>query len=147
MRKVLDRLYVGGTQDVLTVEGVETIKSLGIKYILNVAEEVVYKYPIPDVEVKKVGLVDGRPVPVDDLKEAINFIGKSISKGPCLVHCSGGLSRSPSIIIAYLVRVGFSYPAALRLVEGGEVGRSSLVTPAPVLLDSIRTYFGDLWGT
>ncbi len=34
----------------------------------------------------------------------------------CLVHCIAGVSRSPSVLIAYLVREGMTLDAAMRLV-------------------------------
>lgn len=148
MRQIIDRLFLGSRADVLTLEGVEKMRESGIKYVLNVAKEVDYKYPIPDVTVLKIPLNDGEEIPMESIKQAINFIGTSIIKGKILVHCSAGMSRSPSIIIAYLIRIGYSFPSALKIVEGESSGSSNLITPALQLLDSIQEFFGDdLWGT
>ena len=39
------------------------------------------------------------------LDEAINFINEAINKNKkILVHCKGGINRSPAIVVAYLVK-------------------------------------------
>ena len=146
LARILDRLYLGDKELVLTLEGMNILKREGIGFILNVAKEVEYRYPVPEgIEVLKVGLEDGEPIPKDELKKAVNFIGASVAKGKVLVHCSAGLSRSPAIIIAYLIRVGLSFPTARRIVEHSTIDAvraHSLVSPAMELLDSIREVYG-----
>jgi hypothetical protein len=146
LARILDRLYLGDKELVLTLEGMNILKREGIGFILNVAKEVDYRYPVPEgIEVLKVGLEDGKPIPKDELKKAVNFIGASVAKGKVLVHCSAGLSRSPAIIIAYLIRVGLSFPTARRIVEHSTIDAvraHSLVSPAMELLDSIREVYG-----
>lgn len=80
----------------------DKLKSLGIKKIIVVAKELKahdssnfsYLY----LPVTKEGYF-----PIEDyFEKAIEFIDES--KDPVLVHCDTGLSRSPSIVIAYLMK-------------------------------------------
>lgn len=144
--RILDRLYLGDKELVLTPDGLKALRREGIGFILNVAKEVDYGCPVPEgIEVLKVGLQDGKPIPRDELKKAVNFIGASVAKGKVLVHCASGISRSPAIIIAYLIRVGLSFPTARRIVEHSTIDTvrgHSLVSPSMELLDSIREVYG-----
>ncbi|KLO10100.1 phosphatases II [Schizopora paradoxa] len=78
------------------------------------SEEQIYRYKvaIPDSSaegVLKPALLDG----------AVRFIGERISKGQnVLVHCQQGISRSASIVTAYLMRTrSLSFDDALALVR------------------------------
>ncbi|VUZ40452.1 unnamed protein product, partial [Hymenolepis diminuta] len=54
---------------------------------------------------------------LDSLNRAFNFIDQNISKG-ILVHCRAGISRSATIVIAYLMcRLRISYQDALNKVK------------------------------
>lgn len=52
--------------------------------------------------------------------EAIKFIDEAISLGqPILVHCMGGVSRSSSIVIAYVMfKLGLTFEKAFEFVKG-----------------------------
>lgn len=57
------------------------------------------------------------------LDDAAMFIAENIKKGCVLVHCGAGLSRSVSVVIAYLCRyAGMSYSEALSLVKARRPG-------------------------
>lgn len=72
-------------------------------------------YPVPPVSMP---FEDGEAVPVEVLTKAWEMWGK----GPLLIHCAAGLSRSASVAYALLVRGGVPSEEALRRikVEGNE---------------------------
>lgn len=70
---------------------------------------------------------DGSRVPSrgleDSLDDAMAFIAANIKRGCVLVHCGAGLSRSVSVVIAYLCRyAGMGYSEALSLVKSRRPG-------------------------
>ena len=70
---------------------------------------------------------DGSRVPSrgleDYLDDAVMFIADQLANGCVLVHCGAGLSRSVSVVIAYLCRyAGMSYSEALSLVKARRPG-------------------------
>ena len=51
------------------------------------------------------------------LPEAQTFIDTNITKGPVLVHCQMGISRSPTIVINYLVSIGWKPEESIKHVK------------------------------
>lgn len=100
--------------------------------ILNVAEEVEV-YP-PNLHYHKIPLKDGVPIPVEKMREAIQWIKRHIPSGRVLVGCHWGVGRSASIIIGYLCSLGFEYEEALKFVSSKRSG----VNPVPGLKETIR---------
>lgn len=60
-----------------------------------------------------------------------------------LIHCQGGMSRSPAIIIGYLMYMGMSYSEALAFVQW-RLGEKWPIFPASKTMDSIRKYFKEI---
>lgn len=50
-----------------------------------------------------IGTKDGQSM-LDQMDKAAEFIHNNLKGTGCFVHCMGGLSRSPTVIIAYLVK-------------------------------------------
>lgn len=51
-------------------------------------------------------------------EEAIQFLAKAKSDGAhVLVHCYAGISRSPTIVLAYLINDGREYSEAVRFLK------------------------------
>ena len=68
-------------------------------------------------------------------RPAVRFVAANISRGAVLVHCQGGMSRSPAMAMAYLlIECGLSLPEAAELVL---LARPS-VKPRPRFLDDLR---------
>ncbi|XP_030375144.1 dual specificity protein phosphatase 19 [Scaptodrosophila lebanonensis] len=112
-----DFLYLG-SQDAVSVENVKNYK---LTHILSVGIET------PDIELPTT--VKCKYLPCLDLPEtdllqyvlpvSIDFIEEARSaKGCVLVHCNAGVSRSASVVIAYLIqRRDMSFEEAYNLVK------------------------------
>lgn len=84
---------------------------------------------------------DGSRVPSrgleDFLDDAVQFIADFIDEGYVLVHCGAGLSRSVSVVIAYLCRyAGMSYSEALSFLKA----RRPSVAPADCFKAAIERW-------
>ena len=115
--QILNWLYLG---TFINACDIDELKRNNITYILNCAKECINtKLPeskkqlhlkIKDSEKFKI---------IDYFEEANNFIHKCKKEGGnILVHCKFGISRSPSFIIAYLVKYyKFTVDKALKFVN------------------------------
>jgi len=82
-----------------------------IKYILSIVTESVYETIQPEINENNIIL---KNIPMEDIptveisqyfKEAHEFIEQArVKKCKVLVHCEGGISRSPTIVISYLMK-------------------------------------------
>ena len=101
----------------------EKLDQLGIHAILNVTSkgEVPNYFPT-QFAYSNIHINDDPSVNIlDHVEKAFEFIHewRHNKKKPVLVHCAAGVSRSPSIVISYLMRtdVGMSFAAALKFVQ------------------------------
>lgn len=116
MSHIIDGLFLGSVDDALAVAN----GLAHVDHVLTVAAEL-SEMRLPDD-------VDHFVIPLHDtpdqnlipyLPAALNYIHAALIAGETiLVHCHAGVSRSASIVIAYLVRdVGFTYPQAKAFVK------------------------------
>lgn len=102
MNKVVDGLYLGNIRD---AENKESLSKNGITHILSV-----YNNAKPVFEDKKYLCIHAADASSQNLsqhfKECIGFIHECrLNGGACLVHCLAGVSRSTTMVVAYLMTV------------------------------------------
>lgn len=97
-------IYIGS---VIDAQSLEVLQMQGITHILNVAYECDFDELIlkSKIVIKKIPLRDSSEQDLlSVMDEAYNFINECIQEGgKILVHCFAGVSRSVSVVIAYLI--------------------------------------------
>jgi dual specificity phosphatase 12 len=136
--QIIPNLYLGGVD---AVTDTQRVTSQGIKAICCCLREMEYPSSefCKDVEYYRVDVEDMGREPIElYFPEATEFIHSWISREqPVLVHCRAGVSRSASVIIAYLMTYqGYS------LHEAFFVARShrAVVTPNIGFMEKLCDY-------
>jgi protein-tyrosine phosphatase len=110
--KITDQIYLG---NYTAAEDRALLHNLGITHIINVTPE------LPLFPGEFIYLC----IPVIDLEEtdiskyfrvAKQFISQELSK-KIFVHCMAGMSRSPTIVLSYLIGTGMSFQSAYKFVK------------------------------
>ncbi|XP_038556771.1 dual specificity protein phosphatase 22-A [Micropterus salmoides] len=115
MSKVVDGLYLGNIRD---AENRISLSNNGITHILSVCNNA--KPVFEDMTYLCIHAADA---PSQNLlqhfKECISFIHECrLNGGSCLVHCLAGVSRSTTIVVAYLMTVThYSWEECLSAVK------------------------------
>jgi protein-tyrosine phosphatase len=109
MNRILFDLYLGDRHD---AENLSLLREHKITHIVNCAQGLWCPFP-EEFCYLSLEMED----PDERLRECAKisnlFIDQARGRGNILVHCRKGLSRSPSIIIAYLGHMGFRFDQAL----------------------------------
>lgn len=136
MDKILDRIYIGNYNSATMLD---YKNEEGITHILNCTPDP--HDGLDKLTVHQININDGYEIPVDQIAFAIRTIGRAIEKnGKILVHCHAGISRSVSLVAAYLMYVGFSWDEAINFIKN----RRPQAFPHPNIEKSIKQYFGGL---
>ncbi|KAJ8985009.1 hypothetical protein NQ317_016920 [Molorchus minor] len=112
--KIIDHIYLG-SQDCCDEK---VLREYGITYVLSIGIEAPVQYP--NITYKFVECLD---LPESDLvislSECIPFIKRATYENcNILVHCNAGVSRSPSVVVGYLILVEkLSYVDAYNTVK------------------------------
>lgn len=132
--QVLPYLFLGNMRD--ASDG-SSLRDLGIKYVLNVTAKPP-NYPLAsDLVYKQICASDSG---IQNLRqffeEAFDFIdlARANSSG-VLIHCHAGVSRSPTIAVAYLMK---HYPMAMSEAYKFVKTRRSIISPN-------LNFMGQLW--
>jgi len=117
---VTDRLAIGDVASRATPEFVAVVSVLA-----TAPWDEQYRAPaVPEgVPVHMIDLRDGEKGLETHLDAACAFIAERITKGCVLVHCGAGLSRSVSVVAAYLCRyAGMSLSEAVNFIKAKRQG-------------------------
>jgi len=97
--QVLSYLYIGGAYDAMP----RILDRIGITHILNLkggSYALAGKYNLKILPISDFGTQDLSQM----YEKCFDFIGHAkLSNGKILVHCQGGMNRSATIVLAYLV--------------------------------------------
>ena len=107
-------LFLGSSKASKDFDG---LKRIGITHIVNLAGK---QYFPGSFQYKRAFFEDSQEATfVPLLQEIFDFIENAKTNGGrVLVHCQGGISRSPSVVIAYLMKMhNETYQDALDLVK------------------------------
>lgn len=130
LTKISEHLYLGSSDD---AESLAAANPHRIETVLTLSESPI-RHRAPAVRYLHFPIRDGKPIPVAWLNSILTAIEENFHEGPILVHCAAGLSRSPTVVAAFLDRVGFlNFPLALHFIESIRPA----IAPSPVLVESI----------
>lgn len=122
---ILDNLAVGSAQDARNPPP-------AITALLSVAEEL--DLPAGGLIYHKVPIADMRPIPAEQLREAVGWLRENMEGNRVMVFCNGGVGRSPSVVIAYLCCVlGLGFGEAVEFAAR----RKPYISILPDLITSI----------
>jgi protein-tyrosine phosphatase len=109
MHFILDNLAIGEYEEAINPPA-------EITALLCVAEE--RNLTSPCLPYNKVPIQDMKPIPRDQLANALDFIGSMHGNGhTVLIFCNQGTGRAPSVAIAYLCcRMHYSFGQAVEAV-------------------------------
>ncbi|XP_042219922.1 dual specificity protein phosphatase 19-like [Homarus americanus] len=132
---VLNRVILG-SQDV--AHDLDILTNNKITHILNVATGIINLFEgWFTYKTKEVYDVPGCRI-IDIFDECCDYIHTAVVSGGCvLIHCNAGVSRSASIVIAYLMRhYGMSFDEAFKFVKS----KRSFIRPNAGFIDQLKEY-------
>jgi protein-tyrosine phosphatase len=104
MSQITDAIYIGDIYDATDIEFLILYK---IKYVFNLCT---YKYDVlgkeefPNISYLYFPIEDDDNADILSICEPIKSLIDKCNDGNILIHCTAGLSRSPSVIIYYLIK-------------------------------------------
>lgn len=131
---VVDNIYIGS---VLSSTTLNKMKEFGITHVVNAALELECNFP-DDITYHKLELVDSPLQSIDAVfDKATEFIDNGNFNGKVLVHCVAGISRSASIVLAYLIRYKYM---RLKHAQHFLAQRRPVVAPNHGFLGQLKKY-------
>jgi protein-tyrosine phosphatase len=126
MKFILDHLAISNYEEASS-------PTAEISALLNVAEEKdIHDSPLL---YHKIPIIDMRPIPPEQVQEAVKWIEDHITEHTILTFCNAGVGRSPSVVISYLCcALGYGFGDAVEFVAR----RKSDISILPDLIRSIE---------
>jgi protein-tyrosine phosphatase len=109
MWQILPDLFLG---DRGTARDLARLRERGITHIVNCSKELDCHFEGEFVYLW-LALEDPDPRFVDEIPRFLAFIDEGRREGRVLVHCTGGISRSPAVLLAYLCHLRGSLDKAV----------------------------------
>lgn len=134
MTRIWERLYLGNIKD---AEQLAHSNPIGIATVISLCAEA----PEPranDLGYTSLPIDDSGPLSARKFEAVMAAIATAVRRGKVLVHCVGGMSRSPILLAAWLARCGYAdFDTALR-----EIAEAREIDPSPILLRSVHEHLG-----
>jgi len=132
--EVMPALFIGNLR---ASQNREFLDAHGVTHVLIVANDIAPEFP-KRYKYKIINVDDSTE---DDLaqhfEKCCRFIDKARKSGAVLVHCHAGISRSPSIAIAYIMyKQQNSFEAALALLKS----KDALYQPNEAFVTQLRSW-------
>lgn len=122
--------------DIRGAERLAEANPLGIRTIVSVCAEQIHSRSKKILYVQ-MPMLDAQPLSFVVVSRVMNTIARNILAGPVLIHCVGGLSRSPVMTAIYFDLIGFrSFDAALDEL----VRLRPVLDPSPIIVRSAKEY-------
>src|SRR5262245_47765703 len=137
MIRILDGLYLGNRE---AARDLRRLKEAGITHVVNCADELP-NYHDEHFVYLALRLHDPDPELCRHLPRACGFIDQARERGRVLVHCFAAVSRSPTVVLAYLCHLGDSLEQAAR-----RLGRVAWTDPDLLHLRLLAEHRGERAG-
>jgi hypothetical protein len=135
MMRIIEGLYLGNREDARDLCGMETN---GITHVVNCTDELP-NYHAGTLTYLTLKLRDPDPAFRDHVARTCAFIDEARKEGKgVLVHCFAAVSRSPSVVLAYLCHQGDTLEQAAR-----KLGRIAWTAPDLLFLKQLAEYRGE----
>ena len=128
-------LYLG---DMTAAFNTRELKKKGITHVLTAAARLGISYKRGDLQHKCYPALDMETYDLSKyFEDSFNFIENALKTGSVLVHCAAGISRSSTIVIAYLMKKNnWSYDYAYKFVKK----KRSVISPNNGFVKQLKTY-------
>ena len=128
--KICEKVYLGSLKD---AEALLASNALSIVSVLTLCPEAV-SHRASGVEYVCAPFADCRPISAQEFDAVMAAITRGVRRGNLLIHCVGGMSRSPIMAAAWMHRCGYlNFDEALLAIER----LRPIIDPSPVLLRSV----------
>lgn len=116
MDQIRSGLFLGDVTDTYVAK----LDEHGITAVLSCmsADERIFVKGPRDRKWVLLGILDGEPIPFPKLEQAMEQLDEwAENEETILVHCAAGISRSPGVLIAYLMSFGASWDDVLHHIR------------------------------
>merc|ERR1712194_111082 len=114
------------------------LEYLGVQAVVNVAAGSVADFYPNVFTYHSISVEDNHNSDIYQfLDAATDFLERHVQRGACFVHCASGYSRSPTVVIAYLIKYcGLSLDEAYKFTKSGR----QQVQPNDGFMEQLRKF-------